>query len=102
MSTLFFDIMNSIYDDPDWSELETGEIDPPDEDDYSEESGPDSCLDEFNGIIDSGNANNIPFKVELAYRQVEKPSKKPFKETYNWLKPPEDWKKSEANRWNLT
>lgn len=59
MSLLWFEIVNLLDDDPDWSELDDG-------------------------------------RIEKAYRKIEKPSRKPFVEKYNWLKPPEDWNKPEA------
>jgi len=61
MSTLWFGIMNTINDDPDWSDSDCGE-------------------DEFDSP-----------KVERAYSKIERiTEKKPKRfDDFSWLKPPE-------------
>ena len=68
MSSLWFDIMNLITDDPDWSDTELYSDDLSEEDNYFEDQ-----------------------KFERAYRQLEntKSGVSNQQKKYKWLKPPE-------------
>ena len=72
MSTLFFDVMSRLDEDPDWS-----------------------AYTKSNRLSERKLAEIYERKLGIGKKPKEH-------RKYSWLKPPENWNNSEANEWNLT